>query len=154
MSARGGGLALAFVAAVAACSRAPSGAPASEARAKPHYDEEGCDDAAFDRARATSANGTEVTVCGHVSSVAGDVRTRGGLHKHWRLDVHDRRDFVEIDSNEDLEGPIDVARGAYAIVRGAYYADPGGRDGIHYTHRDPRGRHEAGWILIDGRLYQ
>jgi hypothetical protein len=37
-------------------------------------------------------------------------------------------------------------------VRGEYIYDPRGGL-IHYTHMDPRGRHPAGYIRANGKIY-
>jgi hypothetical protein len=55
---------------------------------------------------------------------------------------------------------IDLAPRVEGLVAGATVAFYGQyewneRGGVvHWTHRDPRGEHVAGWIRHDGRLYQ
>jgi len=42
---------------------------------------------------------------------------------------------------------------AEITIRGEYeWNDKGGV--IHWTHRDPRGRHENGWIQFNGIRYE
>jgi len=56
-------------------------------------------------------------------------------------------------SNVDLAPRVPLAPGDSVEVRGEYdWNDRGGV--LHWTHRDPGGRHEAGWVRHDGRLYQ
>ncbi len=60
---------------------------------------------------------------------------------------------VRVEDNVDLTGPIPLEPGEAAAVRGEYIYDPRGGL-IHYTHRDPRGRHAAGYVQVAGRIYQ
>ena len=80
-------------------------------------------------------------------------RTRSGIHRVFVIatapDAH-----VEIDANLDVMGDFPIRRGETAIVHGEYYADPSGRDGIHWTHRTDRGNHPPGYVILDGRTYQ
>jgi hypothetical protein len=60
---------------------------------------------------------------------------------------------VLVAHNLELAPRVPLALGDSVEVRGVYeWNDKGGV--IHWTHRDPDGRHEAGWIRHEGRLYQ
>jgi hypothetical protein len=46
-----------------------------------------------------------------------------------------------------------IQRGSRVAVKGEYEFDPRGGV-IHWTHRDPRGRHESGYVQLGGQYYQ
>jgi len=112
-----------------------------------------CDPARFDAIRAARADRTEVTVCGTVVRVGRLRRSRAGTHRTFV--VASAGDApVEIDANVDVMGDFPIRRGERAVIRGEYYADPSGRDGVHWTHRTDRGGHPPGFVQLDGVTYR
>ena len=61
---------------------------------------------------------------------------------------------ILIAHNIDLAPRVESPREGEAIEFSGQYEwnDKGGV--VHWTHRDPSGRHPAGWLRYDGRLYQ
>ena len=60
---------------------------------------------------------------------------------------------VRVAANERFTGPLPLRVGEHVLVHGEYeYYRSGGV--IHWTHRDPRGHHDGGFIELSGRLYQ
>jgi hypothetical protein len=58
---------------------------------------------------------------------------------------------VKISHNVEF-GRVPVQEGQVISFRGEYeWTEKGGT--IHWTHHDPRGTHEDGWIELDGRRY-
>ncbi len=57
-----------------------------------------------------------------------------------------QRFILELDSGQTLliTHNIDLAPRVDSLQEG---------DVVHWTHRDPRGQHEAGWIRHHGRTY-
>jgi hypothetical protein len=75
----------------------------------------------------------------------------GAKHQRFILRVGDQT--VLVAHNIDLAPRVPVSEGDTVQLRGEYeWNQLGGV--IHWTHRDPSGRHPAGWIRIRGRLYQ
>ena len=98
----------------------------------------------------------EVTASGAVARVLGAREGRSGAHLGFLLHLagsEGRGLTVRVEDNLDLTGPIPLSEGEFATVRGEYVYDPRGGL-IHYTHRDPRGRHDAGYVQAGGRIYQ
>jgi len=60
---------------------------------------------------------------------------------------------VRVEVNTDLAGTFPVSAGDPVTVKGEYEYYPLGGV-IHWTHHDPRFRHEAGFITIGGKRYQ
>jgi len=59
-----------------------------------------------------------------------------------------------ISHNIDLAPRIDgIRKGDRIEFRGEYEYNPSGGV-IHWTHHDPRGRHENGWLKHRGRIYR
>jgi hypothetical protein len=112
-----------------------------------------CDPAAFHAIRLARAAHQEVTICGRVLGVGRIHRSRSGLHRAFTVDVGDR-EAVEVDANLDVMGIFPIRRGEAAVIRGEYYADPRGRDGLHWTHRTDRGFHPPGFVTLDGVTYR
>ena len=58
---------------------------------------------------------------------------------------------VKISHNVEF-GRVPVQEGQVVSFRGEYeWTEKGGT--IHWTHHDPRGSHEGGWIELDGTRY-
>ncbi len=97
----------------------------------------------------------EVTANGSVARVLGSRLGPAGMHEGFLLHLtgaEGRGLTVRVEDNTDLTGPIPMRAGDSAVVRGEYIYDPRGGI-IHYTHRDPRGRHASGYVQVNGRLY-
>jgi hypothetical protein len=131
-----------FCIALLAAACAPAPAPADR-----------CDRAAFRTVQAARAGRSEVTLCGTVVRVSRVRRSRSGTHRVFIVDVGGN-DRVQIDANLDIMGNFPIRTGEYAVVRGEYYYDAPGRDGVHWTHRTDRGSHPAGFVALDGVTYR
>ena len=95
-------------------------------------------------------SGVEVEVTGVVARRLADDR-KGLPHERFILRVGDLT--VLVAHNTELAPPVPVSVGDTVEVRGEYeWNQLGGV--IHWTHRDPDGRHAPGWIRLRGRLYQ
>ncbi len=98
----------------------------------------------------------EVTATGSVARILGTRVGPSGSHEGFLLHLSGSAGHgltVRIEDNVDLTGPIPLRQGEPVEVRGEYiYDERGGL--IHYTHLDPRGRHDAGYVRALGRVYQ
>ena len=80
-------------------------------------------------------------------------RSRSGTHRVFVVDVGGN-DRVQVDSNVDVMGNFPIRDGERAVVRGEYYYDAPGREGVHWTHRTDRGSHPPGYVMLDGIVYR
>ncbi len=97
-----------------------------------------------------------MTASGSIVRVLGTRLGRSGEHEGFLLHLSGADGHgltVRVEDNVDLTGPIPIAAGEPAVIRGEYIYDPRGGL-IHYTHLDPRGRHPAGYVQVGGRVYQ
>lgn len=130
----------------------PSSAPAPAIAAAPAQSSSapaGDGGAVLDAFRARRS-GAEVEATGVVTRRLPD-DLEGSKHQRFILRVGDQT--VLVAHNIDLAPRVPVSEGDTVQLRGEYeWNQLGGV--IHWTHRDPSGRHPAGWIRIRGRLYQ
>ena len=103
--------------------------------------------------REARASRTEVTLCGTVVRVGRLRRSRSGTHRVFVVDAG-TGELVQIDANIDIMGNFPIRSGERTIVRGEYYADSDGYDGVHWTHRTDRGTHPPGYVELDGVTYR
>ena len=135
---------LAQIAAFAVCSLAGCGSAASDPGT--------CNNAGFLAAQHAHANRAEVTFCGTVVRLRPAKRTRSGWHRYVFVDVG-HHDVIEIDANLDEMGNFPVTDGERAVVRGEYYYDPDGHEGVHWTHHTDGGPHPPGYLTLNGTTY-
>ncbi|MCB1735079.1 MAG: DUF3465 domain-containing protein [Gammaproteobacteria bacterium] len=93
----------------------------------------------------------QVAGSGRVTRLLAD-DNQGSRHQRFLIRT-DAGQTVLIAHNIDLASRIDgLMVGDEIEFNGEYeWNDKGGV--IHWTHRDPRGRHEAGWLRHQGRTY-
>lgn len=89
---------------------------------------------------------------GIVSKILPD-DTKGSRHQRFILRLTNGQTLL-IAHNIDLASRIDNLNvGDTVEFYGEYeWNSKGGV--LHWTHRDPNGRHEAGWLKHNGQLYQ
>ncbi len=77
----------------------------------------------------------------------------GSRHQRFILKLHSGQTLL-IAHNIDLAPRLSTLReGDVVAFNGEYeWNSKGGV--IHWTHRDPNGRHEAGWLKHNGQTYQ
>jgi Protein of unknown function (DUF3465) len=111
------------------------------------------DDRALCAAYSGSRSQVEVVADGTVTRLLGLQAGRVSPHEGFLLQLASGCSlFVRVEANTDFTGPIPLARGEHVLVKGEYEYYPLGGV-IHWTHRDPRGRHEGGYIEAGGKLY-
>jgi hypothetical protein len=76
---------------------------------------------------------------------------KGSRHERFLIRVADTL-TVLVAHNIDLAPNVPLLAGDSVRLRGEYEWDERGGV-IHWTHRDPRGRHAGGWIMHEGRRY-
>ena len=97
-------------------------------------------------ARGSSA--VEVTASGQVARLLGTFTTRTGTHEGFLL--HAGSLTLRVEDNTSITGPIPLSIGEPVSLQGQYECNDGV---IHWTHRDPRGRHAGGFIQAGGKIY-
>lgn len=60
---------------------------------------------------------------------------------------------VDVIDNVGLAPRVPVSPGAAIEVRGEMVHDRGKPPIVHWTHHDPSGRHQDGFIRLDGKTY-
>lgn len=114
----------------------------------------GCGEPAVDNAAVASAMAAgqtvEVTVQGHVAALLPDGNGSDGPHQRFDLDLGGGV-VVEVDHNITLAPRVPLHAGDTVTLHGEFAPDPG-HPVIHYTHH-ATGRHEGGWIELNGQTY-
>jgi molybdopterin converting factor small subunit len=107
---------------------------------------------AIDRAYANHLGNQQVEGEGTVVKTLADDRN-GSRHQRFIVRL-DSGLTVLVAHNIDLAPRINALREGDSIVfYGEYEWNPKGGV-IHWTHRDPQGRHPGGWIRYNGQTYQ
>jgi len=102
---------------------------------------------AFDERRS----GVEVEAEGRIEAVLPDDR-EGSRHQRFLVSVG-RGHTVLIAHNIDLAPRVPLRKGDGITFHGVYeWNEKGGV--VHWTHHDPDGRREGGWIEHEGRMYR
>jgi len=94
----------------------------------------------------------QVEAEGRVSRILSD-DTQGSRHQRFIVELSQGQ-TVLISHNIDLASRVESIKvGDRVAFSGEYeWNDKGGV--VHWTHRDPDGKHAAGWIKHNGRTYQ
>lgn len=101
---------------------------------------------------AEKAYQVEVEDTGRVVKLLAD-DTNGLNHQKFLVKVASGQ-ILLFAHNIDLAKRIDeIAVGDIITFRGEYVYNPKGGV-VHWTHHDPRGRHPAGWIKLNGKIYE
>jgi hypothetical protein len=109
-------------------------------------------DAALTAAFDNQQSNVQVQGSGHVSRVLPDDND-GSRHQRFLVRLASGQTLL-IAHNIDLANRVDSLRAGDAVeFYGEYEWNPKGGV-IHWTHRDPAGRHVDGWIKHNGRTYQ
>lgn len=104
-------------------------------------------------AYSAGRSGVEVVADGTVTRVFGIQQGRVSPHEGFLFRLTSGCSvIVRVEANTDFTGPIPLTTGEHVVVKGEYEYYPRGGV-IHWTHRDPRGRHENGYIEAGGRSY-
>jgi hypothetical protein len=110
------------------------------------------DDAVLKQAYESRQSDLQVLGIGQVSRLLPDDND-GSRHQRFILTLNSRQTLL-VAHNIDLAPRIsNLQRGDAVEFYGEYeWNSQGGV--LHWTHHDPQGRHEDGWLKHEGRVYQ
>ena len=97
-------------------------------------------------------SGQQVQGTGMVLRVLSDDND-GSRHQRFILELSSGRTLL-IAHNIDLAPRISSLSSGDSVSFYGQYESNGQGGVIHWTHRDPQGRHTAGWLEHNGRRYQ
>lgn len=112
----------------------------------------GTDNVAVQRAFEQHASGIELTATGQVDRLLSDQTGPAGPHQRFVVRLPERGMTVLVEHNLSIAPRVPVAAGAPVVVHGEYIWNAEGGL-VHFTHHDPDGSHEGGYILYAGKRY-
>jgi hypothetical protein len=111
-----------------------------------------CDENTLAVAYRNHASGVEVCGRGAIARLLKD-DTQGSRHQRFIVRLSTGQTLL-IAYNYDIAPRIDALKPGVAVeFEGEYEWNPQGGV-VHWTHRDPAGRHRPGWIRYGGQQYQ
>ena len=150
-------LAACVVLSLAACSAPNSAQTQSTEQAPAQVSTSPSASSSMDAGAITEAFGAQRNVpqvqgSGVVTKVLKD-DTKGLKHQKFLLKVSDNITIL-IAHNIDLAPRVaDINEGDVVAYKGEYIYTPKGGT-VHWTHKDPRGHHEGGWLKHNGNTYE
>src|SRR5678815_4883295 len=110
------------------------------------------DDSVFSDAISNHASNADGEGQGPVATILPD-DTTGKRHQRFIVRLKSRQTIL-IAHNIDLAQRVSsLKEGDVVTFSGVYEWNPKGGV-VHWTHRDPAGRHRAGWIKHQGEVFQ
>jgi hypothetical protein len=109
-------------------------------------------DPAIAQAFASQQSNVQVQASGKVTRVLADDNS-GSRHQRFLVQLPSGQTLL-IAHNIDLASRVDSLEAGDRIEFYGEYEWNAKGGVIHWTHRDPRGTHVAGWIKHNGRTYQ
>ena len=111
------------------------------------------DNASVQRAFAERRSNVEVTAAGTVTRVLADETGLSGTHQRFVILLVGSSQTVLVDNNVSIGRRAPVGLSDEVVAHGEYvWNEQGGL--IHFTHHDPAGTHEGGWIELRGIRYE
>jgi uncharacterized protein DUF3465 len=110
------------------------------------------DNAAVKSAFERRAENVELTASGAIDRVLSDQDGPSGPHERFIVRLSDVGMTLLVEHNLSIAPRVPVAVGATVLVHGEYVWNAQGGL-LHFTHHDPDGSHEGGYIVYGGRRY-
>jgi hypothetical protein len=106
---------------------------------------------AIENAFATQKSDIQVSGSGVVTQLLPD-DNNGSPHQRFLVKINAEQTLL-FAHNLDLSSHIPLQVGDKISFSGEYVYNPKGGI-VHWTHRDPKSQHMAGWVLAHGKKYQ
>src|SRR5882672_1092008 len=106
----------------------------------------------FRAAFTEQKSGTQVAGEGIVTKLLAD-DTEGSRHQRFILTLSSGQTLL-IAHNIDIAPRLDSLKSGDSVAFSGLYEWNAKGGVIHWTHRDPNGRHQAGWLKHAGQTYQ
>lgn len=136
-------VAIAFLCVLLTGCSAPSPVPSPDATSS---------DQVFATAFSEHQSGIQVSGSGTVTRILGD-DNNGDRHQRFIVSLASGQTLLVAHNTDIAPRVAPLAEGDPVEFSGVYeWNEEGGV--LHWTHHDPEGQHEAGWIKHGGTLYQ
>ena len=106
----------------------------------------------FEQAFKNRQSNLQVTQQGEIIRILSD-DTEGSQHQRCIVKLPSGQTLLIVHNIDIAPRVPDLRTGEQLVFHGEYeWNDQGGV--IHWTHHDPNGKHEDGWLKYQGKIYQ